>query len=282
MFKTSLRFSSLLLCLAVAPVGLAEHDGHDGHDHHQAHHDPDAKAILKQVKETVGSYADLKDKVDVEYTYTYRDNASGKSDVSTERYLFEGELSWAKYTTSDKFVFPDRDGIAVQGWNGREAWVTLDGQRVTDEDAVGLAKFLRPTNFYWFAMMQKLQDPGTLHEHLGTREHEGVEYDEIKLTFDVPEGTAADTYVLYVNPETHLVDRFLFTVVDFGVVDTPFLMEVEHEAFGNIMLPVTRRYTPSDWEGNVPDDAVWVDEIMEDITFGKGFTAADFDPPSTD
>ena len=83
----------------------------------------------------------------------------------------------------------------------------------------------------------------------------------------MPEGTKSDTYVLYVNPETHLIDRFLFTIADFGKVDTPFLMEVEYKSFDDIMLPVTRRYTPSDWDGNIPADAVWADEIMTNIIF---------------
>ena len=136
--------------------------------------------------------------------------------------------------------------MAVQGWDGTTAWTTLDGKRVEDEKAVGLATFMRKTNFYWFAMMQKLQDPGTLQTDAGTRNVNGVTYNLVKVTFDVPEGTKSDTYVLYVNPETHLIDRFLFTIADFGKVDDPFLMEVEYKSFGDIMLPVTRRYTPSE------------------------------------
>ncbi|MEO1236264.1 MAG: DUF6503 family protein [Planctomycetota bacterium] len=275
MKPTTTILSVLAAVALIAPTAHADHTP----DHKTS--DAKALAVLERVASAVGTYQDLLHKVDVEYTYTYRDNNTGASDVSIERYLFDGEKSWAKYTTSDKFVFPDNDGIPVQGWNGSEAWVTLDGEPVTDQAAVGLARFLRPTNFYWFAMMQKLTDPGTIHQHLGVRTVNDTDYDVVELTFDVPDGTPADTYVLYVNPDTHLVDRFLFTVVDFGVVDTPFMMEVEHEAFGHLMLPVTRRYTASDWDGNVPDDAVWVDEIMEDLTFGNGFPASAFDPPDS-
>jgi hypothetical protein len=46
---------------------------------------------------------------DVEYKYTYRDKKTGKADISIERYVFDGELSWAKYLTSTE-PFPIRRG----------------------------------------------------------------------------------------------------------------------------------------------------------------------------
>jgi len=237
-------------------------------------------AWIAKVAAEVGSYGDLRAKRDVQYTFTYRDNASGTSDVSTERYLFDGELSWAKYTTHGKLVFPGEAATPIQGWDGKQAWATLDGRPVQDPEALGLAKFLRKTNFYLFAMMQKLQDPGTVLAHQGTREYNGVTYQLVELSFDVPEGVPSDIYLLYINPETHLVGRFLLTVADFGLFDNPLLMEVEYETFGDVTLPVTRRYTQSNWDGEVASDAVWTDEIMRDITFGSGFTAADFDAPA--
>lgn len=241
--------------------------------------DDPSQALLDRFAAEAGTYADLQAKGDVEYRYTYRDNVSGKSDVSIERYLFDGELSWARFITHDKFVFPGVAGEPVQGFDGTNAWVTLGGKAVEAKEAVGLAYFLRKTNFYWFAMMQKLQDPGTLHHYEGKREHGGISYDLVKVTFDVPEGTKSDTYILYINPKTHLIDRFLFTVADFGVTEKPLLMEVQYAKFGKVMLPVTRRYTPSTWNGEVPADAVWTDELMQDIEFGNGFKPADFAPP---
>ncbi|MEM9882571.1 MAG: hypothetical protein AAF800_06620 [Planctomycetota bacterium] len=253
-----------------------------------AESDPAARALIEQVSHASGTYECLQGLVDVEYTYTYRDNRKGTTDVSTERYLFDGELSWAEYTTHESplpVVSGGTEGTLVQGWDGDAAWVTVGGERVTDESAVARAFFQRKTNFYWFAMMQKLMDPGTIHKSKGQAEYNGTTYDLIELTFDVPEGVAADTYVLYVNPETKLVDLFLFTVVDFGVVDEPLLMEVAYETFGPddapVKLPVTRRYTASTWAGEVADDAVWVDEIMTDLSFGHGFTPADFTAPGS-
>ncbi|MEM9252485.1 MAG: hypothetical protein AAGB29_09070 [Planctomycetota bacterium] len=234
---------------------------------------------MSEVASAVGTYADLQAKGDVQYTYIYRDNNTFTEDISTERYLFDGELSWARYDVHNKFVFPGQAGPAVQGWDGENAWTTLDGQAVTDPQAVGVAEFLRKTNFYWFAMMQKLSDPGTIHEYKGTREVNGVDYELIELSFESPEDLQSDTYLLYIHPETHRVDRFLFTVVDFGITD-PVLMEVSHQRFGDVVLPITRRYTPAlSWDGDVAPEAVWIDEQMSDIQFNNGFSREDFKAP---
>jgi len=86
------------------------------------------------------------------------------------------------------------------------------------------------------------------------------------------------TYLLYINPTTWRVDQFLFTVLDFGRTD-PLLMEVEYERVEGVLLPVRRRYTPSDWAGKVPADAQWTDEISLGIRFDNGFGAALFAAP---
>ena len=108
----------------------------------------DPKALIAQMVEQVGSYDKLKSLNDVQYTYTSRNNATGKTDVSTERYIFDGELSWAEYTTHEDHVFPGQDGVVIQGYDGKESWTTLNGNLVDDPQAVKLADFLRKTNFY--------------------------------------------------------------------------------------------------------------------------------------
>ena len=239
-----------------------------------------AKALIDKVAVAAGTYADLRAKGDVQYNYTYRDNKTATSDVSTERYLFDGELSWARYGMHEVFVFPGQKGSAVQSWDGKVAWTTLDGELVGTSEAVYLTRTLRRTNFYWFAMMQKLSDPGTKHEYKGTRDVQGVTYELVEMGFEVPEGKKSDTFLLYIHPETHRVDRFLYTAVDFGVTEPAMMEVVEYQRFGDIVLPVTRRYAPAlSWKGEVAADAVWVDQEMKDIQFGNGFVPADFGPP---
>ena len=100
----------------------------------------------------------------------------------------------------------------------------------------------------------------------------------MKVGFAPGVGDVQDTYLLYLNPETGLVDRFLFTVMDFGVA-TPHLMVVSYEEVGcGLMLPTHRRYTAADWDGTITDDT-WVEEIAENLKFGNGFDAALFAAP---
>lgn len=234
----------------------------------------DPRKLIESMTKKVGSYEQLQALKDVEYIYTQQDVKSGKKDVSVERYLFEGELSWAEYKEHTFHVLPDKQGVVIQGWDGSEAWVKLNGQPVEDEKAVAGARFLRRTNFYWFAMMQKLLDPGIKYAYKGTRSEKGVAYDLVEISFGEGVGDASDKYLLYVNPNTKLIDRFLFTVMSFNVTE-PFMMEVEYETVEGIKLPTKRRYTKSNWDGKILDPN-WTDELSTNIRFKNGFSTEMF------
>ncbi|MGI9534122.1 MAG: DUF6503 family protein, partial [Thermodesulfobacteriota bacterium] len=188
----------------------------------------DPKVLIEKMVEQVGNYDKLKSLNDVQYVYTTRDSTTGKSDISTERYIFDGELSWAEFTTHEFHVFPDQIGPIIQGYNGKDSWVTINGKLVEDPEVLKLTDFLRKTSFYWFAMMQKLLDPGINYSYEGKRKVNDIEYDVVKIGHEQGIGDVSDTYLLYINPETHLVDQFLFTVLDFNITD-PFLMKVKYE-----------------------------------------------------
>lgn len=237
----------------------------------------DPKKLVEKMVETVGDYNKLKSLKDVQYTYTNRDNASGKADVSIERYIFDGEMSWAKYTKHEKYVFPDQQGEVIQGYNGKDSWVTLNGKLIDDPQANKLADFIRKTNFYWFAMMQKLLDPGINYTYEGIKNVNGIDYELVRVGFNEGVGDVSDTYLLYINPNTNLVDQFLFSVMDFGVTE-PFIMKVEYEEIEGAKLPSARKFTKANWEGEVLED-IWNDEIMTDIKFNNGFNKSDFDKP---
>ncbi|MGF1512034.1 MAG: DUF6503 family protein [Myxococcota bacterium] len=260
MTKPSIALLSLFTLLASTP-GRAE--------------DAKATALINEVQAKVGTMADLHALKDVEYSYTYRRGSDLKIDLSIERYVFDGELSYGRYVVHEVFVAPGQEGEVVQAYDGSQVQATIDGAPIEDPKQIGLAQFMRPTNFYWFAMMQKLNDPGVVHEYLGTRTVDGIDYEVVDMTFESSGEKKTDRYVLYINPKTSLVDQFLFTIVDFGVTE-PFLMKVEHERFGKVMLPVQRRYAEANWEGTIKDDVAWNEEIMTAINFNNGFTRADF------
>ena len=220
--------------------------------------------VYKMTQET-GSYQDLLNLNDIVFNYTYR-TPDQKEDVSIESYIFNGELSHGSYLKHER-TLPNLKGKMQQGYNGKDFWLKMDGQEITDSNAIESVTFTRKTNFYWFAMMQKLLDPGIKYEYLGQNNIAGKLYDIVKITFHTADDVASDTYQLYINPETHLVDQFLFTVVSKNVTD-PILMRVKYENVEGILLTTYRKYTKSDWEANVLKDA-WVEEITKDIKFNQ-------------
>ena len=105
-------------------------------------------------------YCSLKRKV-VEYTYDYYSPAKNVRDLSTERYIFEGEQSWGEYTTHQINILPNQPGKLVHSVvNGKPA-IMLDGKSLEDEAALGATQFLRTVNYFWFMMPFKLSDPST-------------------------------------------------------------------------------------------------------------------------
>ena len=150
----------------------------------------------------------------------------------------------------------------------------INGKEITDDAAIASVAFTRKTNFYWFAMMQKLLDPGINYEYLGEESTNGKMYEVVKITFTPSNDEASDTYQLYINPKTHLVDQFLFTVVSKNVTD-PILMRVEYEKINGVLLTTYRKYTKSDWNANVINDT-WVEEITKDIKFNQALDKSMF------
>jgi hypothetical protein len=132
----------------------------------------------------------------------------------------------------------------IQAYNGKDSWVTVDGKPISDPQAVKLADFSRKTNFYWFAMMFKLLDPGVTYKYEGTRNTEGKTYDLVRIGFEAGVGAVQDSYLLCLNRDTHLVDQFLFTVIDFGIKD-PLLMKVTYKEVSGSKLPAYRIYIAS-------------------------------------
>ena len=238
---------------------------------------PDPKALIQKMVETIGGSDGLHQLKDVQYTYIYARNQEAK-DVSIERYVFDGELSWAEYKEKGAGSL-NMDGKVIRGYDGKTSWMTVDGVLATDPQQQKIADFLRKTNYYWFAMFFKLLDPGINYAYKGTRNLEGIPYHMVEITFGENVGDVQDIYLLYLNPYTHLVDQFLFTVMDFGLT-APLLMKVDYLPVDGLLLPASRRYAPATWEGEIKDDN-WVLEIMEDIRFNNGFDRNLFAKPKS-
>lgn len=240
----------------------------------QLYKDDKAYDIVKKMIKKVGSYEDLHKKKDVQYLYTYT-TPDGKYDQSIEKYIFDGELSYGRYTTHQR-TFPDLSGEIEQGYNGSEYWLKHNGVVVNDAERLKRVAFNRPTNFYWFAMLQKLDDSGLIYEHKGETIVDNYTYDIVKVSFDTPDDQPSDIYQLYINKKTNLVDHFLFTVVDFNVIEEPFLMVLDYEKIDGIHIPTTRKYKKSTWDAHETVDP-WITVNWTNITFDNNLKKENFD-----
>ncbi len=224
--------------------------------------------IYKMVQKT-GDYQALLKKKDVVYTYTYQ-TPDGKADISTEKYLFDGELSYGSYDRHER-TFPELEGQIEQGYDGSEYWLRHNGKILNDSIRLKRVAFNRPTNFYWFAMMQKLLDPGLNYEYIGEKTANDTVYDVVKITFNSTEEKPTDIYQLYINKQTSLADQFLFTVADFGVMETPNLMKLQYEEINGMLIPTKRQYKKSTWNADVSEKP-WIHVTWSNIKFNTGLS----------
>lgn len=236
--------------------------------------DSKSKGLLDALKEVNGGYKKLASKKDVQFSYVY-DNMDQGRDVSLERHIFHGEHSWASYSEHKRNVLPDKQGIAVQSLVHGKPSLTLNGKTVNDEAALKGTVFLRKVNFYWFTMMYKLNDAGTIFSYLGQEEANGIMYDKVSLTYDsdITGKEANDEYILYFNPKTHLIDQFYFSLPAWGI-DKPILkMTLEYEKVDGIYLTTVRKSYGPDENGKYHMNGIYT---FKDIKFNNGFKAEDF------
>jgi len=77
--------------------------------------------LVYNMVQKVGDYHKLSEKKDVVYTYTYQ-TPDGKTDISTEKYIFDGEISYGRYDKHQR-VFADLEGTIEQCYDGKEFWL---------------------------------------------------------------------------------------------------------------------------------------------------------------
>lgn len=241
---------------------------------HAQNTDAKSAALLEALVAENGGYQALAAKKDVQFHYVY-DNFDKGKDVSTERHIFHGEHSWASYEQHDLNVLPGTKGTAIQSYVDNKPALTIDGKAITDEKAIGGTVFLRKVNFYWFTMMYKLKDPGTNYKYLGTEKVGDITYNKVSLIYDadITKKEKNDEYILYFNPDTHLVDQFYFSLPDWGIEKPILKMTLIYEKVDGILVPAVRKgFMPNETGGYVPIGVY----TFSDITFNNGFKKEDF------
>nr|WP_299486186.1 DUF6503 family protein [uncultured Allomuricauda sp.] len=230
------------------------------------------ETILAAIEHSHGGWNDLWKKGDVEYTYTYHSPANDKKDVSVERYIFSSEASYGKYSRHEINVMPETEGEVVQYFNGNETVVLVNGEKTDDPQGNAVGEFLRKANHFWFVMPYKLNDGGTITTYQGQEEYNGTTYDKLHVTYD-PEVTGKeqnDIYILYVNPETKLIDRFYFSLPFLGVNEPVIIANYNYEDIDGQLVSAKRTYFLPSEEGYSEDPSII--QTLTDIKFGNGFT----------
>lgn len=213
-----------------------------------------ARQLLNEMVDAMGGIENYRAIKDVTFTYNYRDLTNGNADISIEKYLYNGEWSRAEYHTHNKNIFPDKEGPVIQSWNGEEAWLMVEGGFVTDEFHLKMVDFSRKTAFFWFNMMYKMLDSGTIHKSLPNRKYEGKEYQIVEVTYEENIGDTQDRFVLYIDPVSKLVEHFLFSNTHFSKDAPPRMMHVEFQEVEGMKFPKRMYYESADWDGNIVEE----------------------------
>lgn len=242
-----------------------------------AQSDAQSEKLLREVVKAVGGWDKLWEQKDVSFTYDYQYAGTDKRDLSTERYLFDGEHSWAKYTQHDINVAPGKPGVVTQALVNGKPYIMVGDKMMDDPEMLGGTSFLRSANYFWFTMFHKMDNPGVVATPKGKETVNGTAYEVVHVTYD-PAKTGKevnDEYILYVNPKTKLVDRFFFSLPAMGVKAPVILMELDYKKINGLQVSTVRRIFQPGPDGKLPDSPQLV-QTLTDIKFNNGYKAKDF------
>jgi len=231
----------------------------------------DPASILASIEYAQGGWGNLWNKKDVQYSYDYR-YPDGKADVSTERYIFATEASLGDYTQHDINAMPGSKGDVMQYFDGEKTMVMVGDKKIEDPAAVGGSEFLRRANYFWFVMPYKLNDKGTISKYMGQEEYNGTNYDKVQVTYDasITGKEQNDTYIIYVNPSTKMIDRFYFSLPALGINEPLIIANYEYEDIEGQKVATKRSiFMPSpDGYSEEPN----LVQTLTDVSFNNGFT----------
>ncbi len=231
-----------------------------------------SKEILAATEKAHGGWNHLRSKNDVEYHYEYT-VPEGKADISTERYIFDSEISFGHYTRHEINTMPTENGIVTHFFDGEKVTITLNEDVVENERTIATAEFVRRANYFWFVMPYKLNDPGTIAKYLGKEIYNGIDYAKLEITYDakVTGKEKNDIYILYVNQETQLIDRFYFSLPFLGISSPVILAEYTYKEIEGQKIATNRNYFLPDAKGAYRESPS-ITQILSQIKFNNGFT----------
>ena len=128
--------------------------------------------------------------------------------------------TWDKWTGRYRVVGQTAEGdpyVVLMNVNTRQGQAWKKGVKLAGADEKkmlekGYGAWVNDT--YWLLMPFKMRDPGVHLAWTGEAKNPAGDADKITLTFGEVGLTPKDRYVVYVNRNTHLVDRWDFVLQD--------------------------------------------------------------------
>ena len=125
---------------------------------------------------------------------------------------------WDKDTGRYRVSWTDRESgqshVILMNLQTGEGTAYVDGTEVTDAGernrSLERARGAWINDTYWLLMPYKLQDPGVDLVYAGEEDVDGIVYDTLHLSFDEVGNTPGDEYWAYINPDTRLMDRWVY------------------------------------------------------------------------
>ncbi len=170
--------------------------------------------------------------------------------------------TWDKWTGRYRVEGETREGerfVILMNLNTRagSAWLNgrpLEGDAFNQQLERGYGMWVNDT--YWLLMPYKMKDPGVILSYAGEEKGaSGAMYDKVKLTFDNVGLTPKDTYWVWVNRDTGMVDRWDFVLKGEAAPPTTFLW-TGWKKYGGIMLAGERMNPAEGRKLLLPDIAV--------------------------
>jgi hypothetical protein len=153
---------------------------------------------------------------------------------------------WDKAHGRDRIDGTTRAGkafVCLANLDGRLADTYLDGAKLTGQDSVTWADRaygMWVNDSYWLFMPYKMLDAGVHLADVGDTTEVGVRYHRVRLTFDHVGLTPGDTYWVYINPTSHMVEKWAYILQ--GESPPPMVWWWEDwRKVGPLMLAATRR-----------------------------------------
>ena len=193
--QTGLRHCIVAACAILALSAPRAAAGQEGTG------DPKALEVAEQLMDALGGRASWDGTQFIKFRFI-----RGEFDVT---------LTWDKWTGRYRLDATTEDGrpyVVLMNIETREGTAYVDGSALAGEEndaLVGRAAGIWKGETYWFLMPFKLRDPGVVLRHEGEETADGVTYDIVHVSFDGPD-MRADQFWVYVNQETHLMDKWRF------------------------------------------------------------------------